>query len=167
MDYCFNIAELFQLAIEIKENGCAFYEQAQKIIHEPELKRQFADLAAGELEHKKKIEKIKTDLPWSAASPTVPDPENELELYIKAAADQHTFRTCGPLNVQLEKIKDAADALKLALQFEKDSVIFLMSLQEAVCEGKDRDLVDLLLKEEMKRVKQLSLRLQRISSCSL
>ncbi len=52
-------------------------------------------------------------------------------------------------------------------QIAKDSVIFLMSLEEAVCEGKDRELVDLLLKEEMKRVKQLSLQLHRLGTCSL
>jgi len=39
MMYCFNAAEVFQLALEIKENGRSFYEQAQNKIQDPEIKK--------------------------------------------------------------------------------------------------------------------------------
>ena len=48
-------------------------------------------------------------------------------------------------------------ALKLVLQFEKDSVIFFLGMQEATCEGKDRDRITLLIKEEQSHVRWLSL----------
>jgi hypothetical protein len=40
-------------------------------------------------------------------------------------------------------------------------------MQEAICEGKDRDVVDILLKEELSRVKQLSMQIQRMGYCRL
>ena len=166
MIYCFNAAEVFQLALEIKENGRLFYEQARNKIQDPEIKKQFAALARKELEHMDRIIRLKADSPWGS-EPATHDPENEMEAYVKATADQHVFKTCGALSVQMDKIQDVADVLKLALQFEKDSVIFFMSMQEAICEGKDRDIVDILLKEELGRVKQLSLQIQKTGYCRL
>jgi hypothetical protein len=72
---------------------------------------------------RKKSKTSKRTYTWDAKSPTVADPENELDLYVKAMADQHVFRSCGKLNVQLDQVKDAEGALRLALQFEKDSVM--------------------------------------------
>jgi rubrerythrin len=165
MLYCFNAAEVFQVAMEIKENGRAFYEKAQEMIQDPEVRKLFADLAREEVEHKNKIGSLKARLPSDFKSPIVADPENELDLYVKAMADQHVFRSCGALNVQMDQIKDVQDALKLALQFEKDSVIFFLGMQEATCEGRDRDVINLLLKEEQSHVRQLSLQMQRMGYC--
>jgi rubrerythrin len=166
MIYCFNAAEVFQLALEIKENGRAFYEQAQNKIQDPDIKKQFAVLAREEQAHMDKIMALKAESPWGSG-PSTPDPENEMEVYVKATADQHVYKTCGALSVRLDTIQDVSDVLKLALQFEKDSVIFFMSMQEAICEGKDREVIDILLKEELVRVKQLSMQIQRMGYCRL
>jgi len=166
MMYCFNAAEVFQLALEIKENGRAFYEQAQNRIQDPEIRKEFAALAQEEREHMNRINQLKADSVWGSL-PSTPDPDNELEVYVKATADQHVYKTCGALSTRLDAIQDVADVLKLALQFEKDSVIFFLSMQEAICEGKDREVVDILLKEDLKRVKQLSMQIQRMGYCRL
>ncbi|MEN6441596.1 MAG: ferritin family protein [Syntrophobacter sp.] len=167
MIFCFNAAEVFQVAIEIKENSRAFYEKAQNMIHDPDVQKLFADLARDELEHKGGIESLKAGLPPDIKSPTVADPENELDLYVKAMADQHVFRSCGALNVQLDQIKDVQDALRLALQFEKDSLIFFLGMQDATCEGKDRDLITLLVKEEQTHVRRLTLQMQKMGYCRM
>jgi len=167
MIFCFNAAEIFQVAIEIKENARAFYEKAQHLIQDPEVQKLFADLAREEVEHKNRIGSLKAGLPSDIEPAMAADPENELDLYVKAMADQHVFRSCGALNVQLDQIKDVKDALKLALQFEKDSVIFFLGMQEATCEGRDRDVINLLLKEEQSHVRRLSLQMQRMGYCGI
>lgn len=78
MIFCFNAAEVFQVAIEIKENGRAFYVKAQNIIQDPEVQKLFVDLAREEVEHMNRIGSLKTRLPSDIKSPTVADPENEL-----------------------------------------------------------------------------------------
>lgn len=162
MLFCFNASEVFRIAVEIKENCMTFYEKAQRVIKDPEVKKLFEDLVREEMEHKTKIESLKGKLPGGAWTPTVSDPEHELDLYIKMMADQHMFSSAEELDTQLADVKDSKDALKLALQFEKDSVIFFLGMQEATCEGKDRDLITLLIKEEQDHVRRLSLQTRRV-----
>ncbi len=62
MIFCFNAAEVFQVAIAIKENSKAFYEKAQNMIQDPKVQKLFADLAREEVEHKKRIGSLKARL---------------------------------------------------------------------------------------------------------
>jgi rubrerythrin len=162
MLFCFNAAEVFQIAIEIEENGKAFYEKAQKIIQDAEVKALFADLATQEVEHKKRFEMLKAQLPQAASAPTVSDPNDELYAYLRMMADQHVFVSVAGVDEQLAQIKTATDALKLAIQFEKDSVLFFLSMQDATCEDKGRELIQSLVKEEQEHLKRLSLYLRKL-----
>ena len=162
MLFCFNASEVFQIAVQIKENCKGFYEKAQSIIEDPSVKKLFSDLTLEEVEHKRKIEDLKGKLPLDAKTPTVSDPQNELDSYIKMMADQHVVGSREDLETELAGVKNAGDALKLALRLEKDSVIFFLGMQEATCAGKDRDLISLLVKEEQDHVRRLSLQLQRM-----
>lgn len=161
MLYCFNATEVFRIAVEIKERCAAFYEKAQTVIQDPEVKGLFENLVREEVEHKKRIEDLKAKVPAGAWSPTVSDPDQELDLYIKMVADQHVLSSTEDLHAQLARVQSTKDALKLALQLEKDSVIFFLGMQEATCEGKDRDLLALLIKEEQDHVRRLSLQVRK------
>jgi rubrerythrin len=118
-------------------------------------------LVREETEHKAKIVSLMAKVPAGAWAPAVSDPGQELDLYIKMMADQHVFGSVDELDAQLAEVKTTKDALKLALQLEKDSVIFFLGMQEATCEGKDRDLLALLIKEEQDHVRRLSLQVRR------
>lgn len=159
MSYNFNAAEVFNVAIQIEENGKRFYEESQANIDVPEVKRLFSDLAQQEVGHKKRFEELKAQLPASAQS-TVWDPENEMDLYIKSMADSHIFVT--DMKELIAKVKDARSALQMAIEFEKDSVLFFLSLEDAMAGQLDRDLVKTLVKEEQGHLKQLSLELMRL-----
>jgi len=161
MLYCFNASEVFRIAVEIKGSCIAFYEKARKVTKDPEVKKLFEELAREEEEHRAKLQKMSEKLPKDAWTPTVSDPEQELDFYIKMMADQHMFSSMEELDAQLEAVKETKDALRLALQFEKDSVIFFLGMQEATCEGKDRDLITLLIKEEQDHVRRLSLQARK------
>ena len=75
------------------------------------------------------------------------DPENEEDDYIKMMADQHVFVKGENVETEVCKLTDMKDALKLAIEFEKDSVIFFLSMQDAA-DGKGKELINLLVKEE-------------------
>lgn len=161
MLFCFNAAEVFQLAAEIKERCAAFYAKAQTAIENPEVRELFRSLAREETEHKAKIESLRAKVPADAWKPTVSDPDQQLDLYIKMMADQHVFGSVGDLDRRLAEVRTTQDALRLALQIEKDSVIFFLGMQEATCEGQDRDLLALLIKEEQDHVRRLSLQARK------
>jgi rubrerythrin len=167
MIFCFNAGEVFQIAVDIKENAITFYEKAGKAVDDADVKKLFAALAEEEKEHRRKLLEMRAKFPPQALSPNVNDPQNELDAYLKAMADDHVLGSCDSLNMQMGKIKHTGDALRLAMRFEKDSLVFFFGLQDATCEGKDRDLLSLLMKEEHGHIQQLSLQLRKSGYCTL
>jgi len=63
---------------------------------------------------------------------------------------------------RLAQVKSAADALNLAIQFEKDSVLFFLSMQDVTCEDKGLELIQILVKEEQEHLKRLTLQLHKL-----
>ncbi len=164
MIFCFNAGEVFQVAVEIEKNGLDFYEKAHQAVSDPEIEQLFLALARDEVEHRRQFEALLSGLPAEFKRPTVSDPDNEIDLYIRDLADQHIFSTGEELKGRLAGIRTIEDALKLALQFEKDSVIFFLGMQEATCEGKARDVVAQIVREELQHVRKLSLQMVRCSA---
>jgi rubrerythrin len=162
MVFNFNAAEVFDIAIKIEENGKRFYERGQQIIKDHEVQKLFEELAREEVKHKEKFQTLKNELPSSAGSGAVFDPNHELDLYIKMMADQHVFISSESVEAQLDRIKDARDALKMAVEFEKDSVIFFLTMQEATEGTKGKELIGSLVKEEQGHLRRLTLELKRL-----
>ena len=162
MSYGFNASEVFRIAVQIEENGRRFYEEGRKIVDDPSIRALFEDLAIQEVEHKKKFETLMAQLPSDASSPTVWDPENDLDRYIRMMADLHVFVSTESLEAQLSRVKDVVSALKLAIEFEKDSVLFFLSMEEAAENRKGQDLIRQLVREEQEHLKRLSLELNKV-----
>jgi rubrerythrin len=162
MPYNFNAAEVFDVAIKIEENGKRFYEQSLNVVKDAGVRKLFQELASQEVEHKKKFEELKSKFPKDDTA-TVWDPENEIDQYLKMLADQHVFVSSESLDIQIKTIKDVKDALKMAMDFEKDSVIFFLTMQEAVSGKQEEELVSLLVKEEQQHLRLLAAELNRIN----
>ncbi len=163
MTFHFNALEVFEIAIEIEENGRSFYERSQSLFGDSEVKELFSELAQQEMEHKTRFEMLKADLPPEAATPTVWDPDNDLSQYIKLTADQHVFARSANAEERLAKVKNVHDAVKLAIEFEKDSILFFLTLQEATYGKKAQDLINILIKEEREHLKRLAIQLVRLA----
>jgi rubrerythrin len=162
MMFNFNAGEVFDIAIKIEENGKLFYDRGREIIKDTRVQELFKELAQEEIKHKEKFEALKSQLPSSVTSATVFDPENELNLYLKMMADQHIFISSANVRSQVDQIKDAADALRMAIGFEKDSVIFFLSMQDATEGAKGKELIGTLVKEELDHLRRLSIELRKI-----
>ncbi|MCU0589655.1 MAG: ferritin family protein [Syntrophobacteraceae bacterium] len=162
MIFNFNAAEVFRVAIKIEENGKRFYEDALRVIDDPSVKKLFQELASQEVEHKKHFEDLRARLPAQPQGSDVWFPENEMEAYLKMMADQHVFTSDASLESALAQLKGVKDALKMAIEFEKDSVIFFLSMQEATDNKKDQEMIGLLVKEEQGHLRRLALELARL-----
>ena len=161
MSYSFNAGEVFKIAIQIEENGKHFYDESRKVIDNAAVQKLFAELGDQEIEHKKKFESLMAQLPPASVSPAVWDPDNELDRYIKMMADDHVFVSSVSVRDQLARVSDAKSALKMAIEFEKDSVLFFLTLEE-VTEKKEQDLIKTLVKEEQAHLKRLTLELMKL-----
>jgi rubrerythrin len=78
-------------------------------------------------------------------------------------ADNHVFRTSENVDAKVSQVKDAVDAIKMAMEFEKDSVLFFLSMQDATEEEKGRALIGLLVKEEQAHLRRLALQLKKMT----
>ena len=163
MGYGFNAGEVFEVAIQIEENGRKFYEESQKLIESVQVKALFADLAQQEIEHKKKFETLRAQLPPESTVATVWDPDNELDLYIKVMAENNVFISSAGVKSRIDQLRGAEDALRMAIEFEKDSVLFFLSFEEAVLGEKDRELIKSLVKEEQEHLRRLTFQLRETS----
>ncbi|MBW2086288.1 MAG: ferritin family protein [Deltaproteobacteria bacterium] len=159
MLYGFNAAEVFDIAIAIEENGKIFYDKAQDKVEDPEVKELFKSLALEEVQHHEFFMALKTKLPPAAADQTIWDPENESNQYLNMMAGMHVFRTDEDVDRRLASIASAEDALKLAIQFEKDSIVFFLTMKDKTEEAQGRNMIDQLVKEELTHHKRLSLQL--------
>jgi len=101
MLFCFNAARCSKSPSKSKKTVKPFYEKAQKLIQDAGVKTLFADLATQEVEHKKRFEALKAQLPSKAGEATVNDPNDELYAYLRMMADQHVFVSGSALDEQL------------------------------------------------------------------
>jgi len=160
MIFNFNAAEVFDIAVKVEENGKRFYEEAVKVIDDPEIRDLFKDLAQQEVEHRQKFLSIKKELPPQASQSTVFDPNNEMSAYVQVTADNHVFIK-GDFEAKLAEVKDARSALRMAMEFEKDSVIFFLTIQDATDGQKGKQFIGELVKEEQEHLRRLSLQYKR------
>ena len=63
---------------------------------------------------------------------------------------------------QLAQVGNAVDALKLAIQFEKDSILFFLLMQDETEKGKGKELISQLTNEEKAHLRMLSKELGRV-----
>jgi len=160
--YGFNANEIFQIAIDIEGNGKHFYEKSIDLVDDPDLKELLAFLAQEEAEHLKKFTELKAQLPKTATEDTIWDPEHEMNRYLQMMADMHVFRSDFDVEEELSRVKNSEDVLKLGIQFEKDSIIFFLTMQDTTGEKEGRELIGQLVNEEKKHLSKLSLELRKL-----
>ena len=161
----FNANEIFEVAIQIEENGRLFYEKSGEMVEDIDIKDLFKDLAKKEQEHKNAFVSMKSQLPESAKKPIAWDPDNETEAYLKMMADINIFKAGVNVEKKLEQIKDVKDAIKFAIGFEKDSILFYVLIKDSTEEDKGREFIDKLIEEEKEHLRKLSRELRKYSEC--
>ena len=152
MSFDFNADEIFQIGVQIETNGQKFYEMVSRNVLEPSAQKLFSDLARWESEHIKLFKKLRERLPNSAKRGDLFDPNQELHLYVKAAADSHVFVRNKDIPELSSHCKTPIEALDLALAFEKDSVVFYTTMKKLVPESLGKAEIDALIDEEISHI---------------
>ena len=123
-----NAEDVFTMAVRIEENGNSFYAGAAERTKDPKIKKLFEDLALMEEGHIMAFKSLRSRLPGSFPADTVWDPEGLAESYLQASADTHIF-TVEAAKSRLENVKSPLQVIDMALQFEKDSVVFFLGMK--------------------------------------
>ena len=148
MAITFNADEIFDIAEQIESNGQKFYSTSAQRVSEPTAKKVLANLAEMEAEHLKTFRNLHARLDAKAREELTWDPEDESVAYLRAAADSHIFKASVDPSSLVADDSDARQILELALQFEKDSVVYFLGIADMVPERLGKSEVLGLAKQE-------------------
>ena len=156
MSIDFNADEIFQLGVQIETNGKNFYEKVAKNTSDPSVQKLFSELSKWESVHRDLFEKLRKSLPDSAKRETLFDPEGEQSLYLRTMVESHVFVKNKDTSGLASSCKTPAEALDLAIAFEKDSIVFFTAMKGVVPEHLGKDKIDLLINEEIRHLSILT-----------
>lgn len=149
----FTATEAVEMALEIEKNGEVFYNTAAEKSTDPEVKALFEDLAVQEQGHYRIFEKMLGGLKPAPALPA--EEYDQYRAYLQVALDNALFAGPDKALTLAREAQDKQTALRAALGFEKDTLLFFYDLREMVGEG-DREKVNGIIREEKKHVRRLA-----------
>lgn len=159
MSTVFNADEIFEIAKQIERNGAAFYRKAAGNV--PKGKSMLLGLASQEDDHLARFQQMQKDLSGGQKEPTAYDPDNQALQYLQAMASGRIFDLKKNPADLLKGSESLDSILRLALDLEKESVLFYIGMKEMVPPKLGAGQVDRIIKEEMAHMLQLSQALAR------
>ncbi|MCP3676990.1 MAG: ferritin family protein [Deltaproteobacteria bacterium] len=151
----FSGKDVIEMAVRIEENGLAFYTEAAIASESEEIKKLFQFLGDEEKRHIYCFENIGKSFKDDNL-PGISDPYiEETSLYLGALANSRVFTEKDEGSRMAKKVRDEDDALRTAIDMEKDSILFYYELEKVVKE-KDRSVLATLISEEKKHLAKLT-----------
>ena len=158
----FSLDELLQVAEQIERNGARFYRAAAEEVQDEGSRKVLLDLAAMEDTHLVVFSQMREALTEKEKDPTAFDPYEEAELYLKAFAGGHVFDLkTDPCEV-LKSCGDVVAILRVAIDLEKDSIVFYLAMKSRVPSESGKKKIDAIMMQEMGHVLDLKDKLDSI-----
>ncbi|SDB14094.1 Rubrerythrin [Desulfonatronum thiosulfatophilum] len=148
----FQAAEIAAAAVNIERQGQVFYSNAANAATNPDAKDFFLYFAKEEARHEDIFQQLKDrlgkiELPaWST--------NEEYGMYLQALIDSHSIFS-PDLQKRLAEAGNENEAIRLAMGFEKDTILFFMEMRELVPDS-EKKFVQQCIDEERSHLRQLS-----------
>ena len=145
----FSLHEIYDLGIRIEKNGELFYRKAIKEFPNEGLKSLLARLADDEVKHQEFFERKKEAL---ELKPEDPEMEETASAILQGILGYQTFslKEANPADLKSEK-----DLLNLAIEFEKDTVLFYEMLTPLVTKNQTLKGLEEIVQEEKSHIEML------------
>jgi len=156
MGLTFSADEIFEMAEDIERNGMKFYTEAAKCAPDKKSGQMLLNFAEMEAGHLRIFEEMRKELTGREKESSTFDPEGQAALYLAAIADSRGWEGKASLAEQLTGKESIEDIFKIAIEAEKDSVVFYIGLKELVPVRAGKDKVEAIIKEEMGHIAGLS-----------
>jgi len=145
----FSIREVIEQAVQTERLGYDFYTAAAKRFRENEKLVKLFDILAGqELRHERVFSQLKEKIKdenlegWEEASQ-----------YLRAIVESEFFLGKKKSLTSIENLKSVEDAVRHALGFEKETLLYYQGLRDAV---KEKGIIDEIIKEEKNHIVWIS-----------
>jgi rubrerythrin len=142
-----NLSELLSIALNIEAEGYAFYSKLASVQTDEPSKKLFQNLAQQEREHQEIFKKLIGEFSELDSSKDNWVSE-EVAGYLKSYANMSIFPTMTKM-----KNMNPREALKLAVEVEKDSIIFYSELLPYA--GNERETIKKIISEEKRHLMDL------------
>jgi len=156
MGIFFSADEIFRIGMDVELNGKAFYEAAMEQSETEDAKAMFKHLRDEEVSHYELFSKMRDELPPKAKTETVFDPDGQMSAYLKALADSRVFTNETEAAEVAKNCKTAAEVIRIAMGFEKDSVLMFQAMKEMTRSDLGKDKIDQLIESEKEHIATLS-----------
>ena len=160
MGITFNANEVFEMAEEMEKNGAKFYRKAAESCKDDDTKKILLDMAAMEDGHLKAFEEMRKGLSSQEKGWTIFDPDNQSVLYLQEMTDASGYEGKISPTKELTGNESPKEIFEIALNAEKESVIFYFGLKGLVPVKAGRDKVEAIIKEELSHITTLLNRLK-------
>lgn len=156
MPTTFNADEIYAMAEEMERNAAIFYHEAARKASDEEAEKLLLSLADMEDEHYRVFADMRRNLPENAKSPTVYDPDNQAAAYLQTMADSRGYEGRISPAKKLTGKETIQELVDIALNSEKESVVFYVGLRSLVSEKAGRNKVDDIINEEIGHIAALN-----------
>ncbi len=159
MSIFFNPDEILEMAEQIERNGARFYRKAAQGAQDVGVRELLQGLAAMEEGHEKFFAKMRANLKKDEFDFNA---DEQAPLYLKAWADGHVFDMKSDPVTRVKDQKNMESILKVAIDLEKESIVFYLGMKNGVNNKTYRDRIEEIIKEEMKHIVSLSAKLSSL-----
>ncbi len=155
--------EVLEIAEKIERSGMKFYRRAAGQCQDASISTLLVQLAQWESRHVEVFKQMRERLiaehsPLGAAAQEETDTPDA-----RALAGLAVFGIQPDPNQQLTGTEGKAQVLRMAIEKEKDSIVYYTGLRDFVPDGPDRQAIEEIIQEEMKHVRILVQSLEQIA----
>jgi rubrerythrin len=154
MDSQFNAHEVFEIAEQVERNGVRFYRAAAKLFEDTRIRKMFNNLAVWEAKHEEVFAEMRSRLGVQEAGPASSEAKETLS-EARVMAGLAVFGIKPEPGEKLSGKESRAEVLRMAVEREKDSIVFYTGLKDFVPTEADKAKVDEIIKEEMRHIRIL------------
>jgi len=156
-----NEDEVYRVGMCIEEAGLDFYTKMAEKADDLATKRIFKRLAKDEKAHLAFFESLELETKGGMGKQPA-EVDADVSAYVCSLVDGGIFRHIGSMEKMLKRKFDPESALELALQVEKDAVLYYTEAYLASRKRKAKKALERLIDEEKGHVTQISKRLEKV-----
>lgn len=141
----FKATDILLAAQEVETRGEIFYNRLVEIAEDQQVKETFLFLAGEETKHRETFAKLYERLGQAELPAWAED--DEYASYLSFLIDSHTLFQLGDSEKLREFTGSREEALKIAMGFEKDTILFFSEMREFVPDGERKHIEDCIEEE--------------------
>jgi rubrerythrin len=149
-----DLKEMLKMAVKDEETGVAFYKALAEVAKTEEMKAKLLHMSVQEQEHADRYKSFLAGL-GGDYKPTVQKFDGEYEGYLNALLESRAFTSPEDAAAQARATTDITSALDVAINMERDTLLFYIEMRNLVDNDKQKYIQD-IIDEEKNHVYELT-----------